>query len=99
MISFFYVKIFKINLFALHWGHFCQWHFNIHSIQSLQRYDVIAKSKQYFPLKNKNMNANDWKFTKPNLNQRTCPVKIYPALNEGDCGDEVTGTVFPCECV
>ena len=24
-------------LFALHWGHFCQWHFNVHWIQGLRK--------------------------------------------------------------
>ena len=44
MISFFKDKILNIKLYALHWGHFYQWHFNVNWIQGLRKLLLLLPS-------------------------------------------------------
>ena len=44
MILFFYDKIFKINLFALYWGHFCQWHINTSTQYKAYKDEMLVPS-------------------------------------------------------
>ena len=39
----------KINLSALHWGHFCQRHFNVHWIQGLRKLLLLLPSLNNIP--------------------------------------------------
>ena len=43
-------------LFALHWGHFCQWHFNVHWIQGLRKLLLLLPSLNNIPPYNKVQN-------------------------------------------
>ena len=49
MSSFFFDEIFKINLFVLHQGHFCQWHSNIQWIQGLRKFLALLSLKRISP--------------------------------------------------